>query len=150
MCQTRAGLGTDDIDRLIMFDTELMDPVSNGCLASSQGGAVGLPQHFTRGPGDLRSLLVKTGYNRWFKGFRLPADLSPEDEAELRDCLTLTREETEFAVSLSMARVNSWYSVYGFVIPPGLWVCGYSLGHTINRQAQSGSSHWSKSVEAVL
>ena len=93
VCQTRAGVGMDDMDRLIMFDTELMDPVSNGCLASSQGGAVGLPQHFTRGPGDLKSLLVKTGYNRWFKGFQLPEELSLEDEAELRDCLTLTREE---------------------------------------------------------
>ena len=108
------------------------------------------PGYIPSGPEDLSSLLVKTGYNRWFKGFRLPANLSQEDEAELRDCLTLSKEETEFAVSLSMARVNSWYSVYGFVIPPGLWVCGYSLGHTINRQAQSGSSHWSKSVEAVF
>ena len=36
VCQTRAGVGMDDVDRLIMFDTELLDPVSNGCLASSQ------------------------------------------------------------------------------------------------------------------
>ena len=136
MCQTRAGVGMDDMDRLIIFDTELLDPVSNGCLASSQGGAVGLPQHFTRGPGDLKSLLVKTGYNRWFKGFRLPDDLSPEDKAELRDCLTLT----EFAVSLSLARVNSWYTVFSMLVPTGLWFSGYSLGYTINRQTQSGPS----------
>ena len=56
MCQTRAGVGMDDMDRLIMFDTELLDPVSNGCLASSQGAAVGLPQHFTSGPGQCSPL----------------------------------------------------------------------------------------------
>ena len=116
LCQSRARVEVDNMDRLSMFHTELMDPVSNGCLRSAQGAAIGLPQHFTNDNIDLKTLLVKTGYNRqdtpqfnvdticnfelrWFKGFKLPEDLSAEDEAELKSCLTLTKEEKEFAVS---------------------------------------------------
>jgi len=133
VCQDRAGLAVDNLDRLIIFNTELLDPVSNGCLRTTQGAAVGLPQHFTAEP-DLKSLLVKTGYNRWFKGFKLPDTLSAEDEAELKSCLTLSQEEIKFSVSQSLAKVNSWHSVYGLVVPPCLWLLGYSLGHTINKR----------------
>ena len=51
---------------------------------------------------------MKTGYNRWFKGFRLPADLSPEDEAELRDCLTLTREEISRLYGIKAPIIDSF------------------------------------------
>ena len=134
VCQARAGVQVDDLDRLITFHTELLDPVSNGCLLSSQGAAIGLPQHFTADTVDLQDLLVKTGYNRWFKGFRLPDSLSKEDEAELVSCLTLSQEEKEFGVSQSMARVNSWHSVYQLVVPPVLWFLSYCLGHTVNNR----------------
>jgi len=134
LCQSRARVEVDNMDRLSMFHTELMDPVSNGCLRSAQGAAIGLPQHFTNDNIDLKTLLVKTGYNRWFKGFKLPEDLSAEDEAELKSCLTLTKEEKEFAVSQRMAAVNSWHSVYHLVMPPVLWLLGYSLGHTVNNK----------------
>ena len=72
--------------------------------------------------------------NRWFKGFRLPDSLNKEDEAELVSCLTHSQEEKEFAVSQSMARVNSWHSVYQMVVPPVLWFLSYCLGHTVNNR----------------
>ena len=33
-----------------------------------------------------------------------------------------------------MAAVNSWHSVYHLVMPPVLWLLGYSLGHSVNNK----------------
>ena len=78
VCQARAGVEGDDLDRLITFTTELLDPVSNGCLSlSRQGAAMGLPHHFTADSLDLKDLLVKTGYNRWERGGSQESQHSP-------------------------------------------------------------------------
>ena len=60
-----------------IVSSELLDPVTNGFLPTRFGGAVGLPQHMLLEPAkgetiDLKTLQVKTNYNRWFKGFRIP------------------------------------------------------------------------------
>ena len=58
------------------FTSELLDPVTNGSLSCSSGAIIGMPGYMVRdGDQDLSSLAIKTNYNRWFKGFKIPEDI---------------------------------------------------------------------------
>ena len=58
------------------FTSELLDPVTNGSLSCSSGAIIGMPGYMVRDRDqDLSSLAIKTNYNRWFKGFKIPEDI---------------------------------------------------------------------------
>ena len=56
--------------------SELLDPVNNGSLSTSSGAIIGMPGYMVRdGDQDISGLVIKTNYNRWFKGFKIPEDI---------------------------------------------------------------------------
>jgi len=138
-CQLRSGINTDDFDRLIFFKGELLDPVTNGYLSSSPGAIIGIPEYMTLDSNkgeivDLKTLNVKTNYNSWFKGFKIPDDISPDDAKELIDSLTLTSEERNFIMSFCMAKVNSYGAVYNTFAPSIFYFFAYNFGHALNKK----------------
>jgi len=134
VCQTRAEVDSDDYDRLLVFQGNLMDPVCNGCLQSSAGAYIGVPTYMTMDNIDLNSLIIKTNYNRWFKGFKLPSDCREEDTGALIESLTLTKEEKQFIMSFCMNKVNSWQAIFNTVAPPLVYFFAYNGGHALNKK----------------
>ena len=59
--------------------SELLDPVSNGSLSSGSGAIIGMPHYMARDSSgaelNFSNLVIKTNYNRWFKGFRIPENI---------------------------------------------------------------------------
>ena len=58
--------------------SELLDPVTNGSLSTSSGAIIGMPGYMVREEDkdlDLSNMVIKTNYNRWFKGFKIPEDI---------------------------------------------------------------------------
>ena len=59
--------------------SELLDPVSNGSLSSGSGAIIGMPYYMARDSSgaelNFSNLVIKTNYNRWFKGFRIPENI---------------------------------------------------------------------------
>ena len=59
-----------------LIPSELLDPVTNGSLSTSSGAIIGMPGYMIRdGDEDISGLVIKTHYNRWFKGFKIPEDI---------------------------------------------------------------------------
>ena len=47
-------------------------------MSTSSGAIIGMPGYMVRGEDkdlDLSKLVIKTNYNRWFKGFKIPEDI---------------------------------------------------------------------------
>ena len=91
-----------------------MDPVVAGCTRTRQGGIVGMPRYMVEEDIDWRNLRFKTHYNKIFKGFKIPENISLEDQQELRRLLTVTPEEQQFLMSSSLAQSIEWVQLcYG-------------------------------------
>ena len=61
-----------------LFTSELLDPLTNGSLSTSSGAIIGMPGYMVRDEDndpELSNLVIKTNYNRWFKGFKIPEDI---------------------------------------------------------------------------
>jgi len=139
MCRVRSGLALEQFDRLTLFESELLDPVTNGSLSTSSGAIIGMPGYMVRGEDkdlDLSKLVIKTNYNRWFKGFKIPEDISQEDTQELKDSLSFTKEEKNFIMSFCMAKANSWAAVVNTVAIPLTYFFAYNFGHALNKKLQ--------------
>lgn len=138
-CRMRAGINADDFDNLMLFKGELLDPVCNGYLCSSSGAIIGMPEYMTldstKGETvDLKTLNVKTNFNKWFSGFKIPDDISSEDAKDLIDSLTLTSGERNFIMSFCMAKVNSYSAVYNTLAPSIFYFSAYNFGHALNKK----------------
>ena len=73
--------------------SELLDPVSNGSLSSGSGAIIGMPHYMARDSSgaelNFSNLVIKTNYNRWFKGFRIPENIRLNIKA--RFCISSDR-----------------------------------------------------------
>jgi len=136
-CRVRAGVGQEQFDRLTLFESELLDPVTNGSLSTSSGAIIGMPGYMIRdGDEDISGLVIKTHYNRWFKGFKIPEDISPEDTQELKETLTFTKDEKNFIMTFCMAKANSWSAVANTIAIPLTYFFAYNFGHALNKKLQ--------------
>jgi len=139
MCRVRSGVELEQFDRLTLFESELLDPLTNGSLSTSSGAIIGMPGYMIRDEDndpELSNLVIKTNYNRWFKGFKIPEDISQEDAQELKDSLSFTKEETNFIMSFCMAKANSWSALANTVAIPLTYFFAYNFGHALNKRLQ--------------
>ena len=109
-----------------------MDPVVAGCTHARQGGLVGLPRHTLEEEMDWRDVRVKTHYNKMFKGFKIPENISQEDQQELKKCLAVTPEERQFLMSFCLGKVSGWSAIITTAVPVIVWVFHYTLAFRVN------------------
>ena len=111
-----------------------MDPVVAGCTRTRQGGIVGMPRYMLEEDIDWRNLRFKTHYNKMFKGFKIPENISLEDQQELRRLLTVTPEEQQFLMSSSLAQASSFKVFLDVALAFLLWVYHYTFAYKMNNR----------------
>ena len=106
-----------------------------GCTHTRQGGMVGLPRYMLEEDTvDWRNMRVKTHYNKMFKGFNIPNDISLEDKHELERLLAVTPEERKFLMSFCLCKVHSWTAVKDIAVPTLTWMFAYFSGFQVNNK----------------
>lgn len=133
-CKERAGIDDDRLDQIEIFHSSLLDPVVAGTTYTKQGALVGLPSHMLEEEVAWRKMRVKTHFNKFFKGFVIPNDISQEDEEELKRLLLATPEEQKFLMSFSLCKVNTWTAIKDTALPVIFWPLVYFTGFNINNK----------------
>merc|ERR1712179_868997 len=104
----RAGLSPLEHERLAAFPGVLMDPVVIGTTCKN-GGSIGVPRHMmwtSEEEMQLDTVTFKPCLNKFFKGYKIPSGVEPEDLEELKCSLLLSPEARNFIVSKCMAKAN--------------------------------------------
>ena len=133
-CKERAGVDDNALDRVEVFHSGLLDPVVAGSTWTKQGGLVGIPSYMLQEEINLKEIRFKTHFNKIFKGFVIPDNLSEEDELQLKKLLTVTPEEQKFLMSSSLCKVNTLTPVKDLVVATICWPMAYFVGFTLNNK----------------
>ena len=133
-CKERAGVDDVALDRVEVFHSALLDPVVAGSTWTKQGGLVGMPSYMLQEEINLKEIRFKTHFNKIFKGFVIPDNLSEEDELQLKKLLTVTPEEQKFLMSSSLCKVNTLTPVKDLVVATICWPMAYYVGFTLNNK----------------
>eukprot|EP00092_Neocalanus_flemingeri_P004023 GFUD01004330.1.p1 GENE.GFUD01004330.1~~GFUD01004330.1.p1 ORF type:complete len:378 (+),score=125.49 GFUD01004330.1:39-1172(+) len=133
-CQDRSGLDDANFDRVDVFYSCLLDPVLAGSTHTRQGGLVGLPRYMLEDDMNLGEVRVKTNYNKMFKGFKIPENISEEDKQEVERCMAVSTQEKQFLMSLSLTKVSSWSSIMNTAVPALVWAFHYTLAFRVNNK----------------
>jgi len=133
-CKERAGLDDASLDRVEVFHSCLLDPVTAGTTWTRQGALVGMPSYMLEENIDLKQIRVKSHFNKIFKGFVIPDNLSEEDEKQLKSLLTVTPKEQNFLMSFALCKVNTLTALKDMVVPVICWPMAYFVGFNLNNK----------------
>jgi len=133
-CQDRAGVEDASIEHLDVFYSCLMDPMVAGTTNTRQGGLVGLPRYMLEENFDWKKIRLKTNFNKMFKGFKIPENISQEDQQELKKWLSVSEQEKQFLMSFCLAKASSWFAVMTMVVPSIFWAFHYAMAYRVNNK----------------
>ena len=111
-----------------------MDPMVAGTTNTRQGGLVGLPRYMLEENFDWKKIRLKTNFNKMFKGFKIPENISQEDQQELKKWLSVSEQEKQFLMSFCLAKASSWFAVMTMVVPSIFWAFHYAMAYRVNNK----------------